>query len=264
MTSSADQTIAALRSGHDDLAARVRAMRPDDLTGPSGAREWDVSQVVSHLGSGAEINLAALDAAIAGTAAPDAGFNKSVWARWDAMTPAERAESFLRADEKLVTRYESLDPEARANLRVDLGFLPQPVDIAATAAFRLMEFALHAWDVKVGTDPAATVAPEAVPVLLDQVGLLLRFAARPEALGGRRAALAVDLTVPDRSLGLEFGDAVTLTDAPARPDGVLRAPAEAFVRLVTGRLAPEYTPATVTVTGGPVDLDDLRRVFPGF
>jgi uncharacterized protein (TIGR03083 family) len=264
VTSPADQTIAALRSGHDDLAARVRAMRPDDLTGPSGAGEWDISQVISHLGSGAEIGLATLDAALGRAGAPDGDFNKGVWARWDAMTPAERAEGFPRADEELVDRYESLDAATRSDLRIDLGFLPQPVDVATAAGFRLMEFALHAWDVEVGSDPGATVAPEAVPLLLDRLGSLLGFVARPDALAGRRATLAVTLTDPDRSFGLDLGDTVTLTDTPARPDGVLRAPAEAWVRLATGRLAPEHTPATVTLTGGPFDLNDLRRVFPGF
>jgi hypothetical protein len=44
---------------------------------------------------------------------------------------------------------------------------------------------------------------------------------------------------------------------------VVTAPAEAWVRLVAGRLGPEYTPASVSVTGS-VGLDDLRRVFPGY
>jgi hypothetical protein len=38
-------------------------------------------------------------------------------------------------------------------------------------------------------------------------------------------------------------------------------PAEAFVRLVYGRLDPDHTPDAVTATG--VDLDLLRRTFPG-
>jgi hypothetical protein len=37
--------------------------------------------------------------------------------------------------------------------------------------------------------------------------------------------------------------------------------AEAFVRLVYGRLDPEHTPESVDASG--TDLDDLRRAFPG-
>ena len=43
----------------------------------------------------------------------------------------------------------------------------------------------------------------------------------------------------------------------------MRIPAEAFVRLTAGRLVPERTPDGVTVDG-PLSLDDLRKVFPGY
>ncbi|WP_319459591.1 maleylpyruvate isomerase family mycothiol-dependent enzyme [Micromonospora sp. RTP1Z1] len=263
MTTPADQTIAALRSGHDELAALVRGLATADLTRGSGASEWTIGQVLSHLGSGAEIGLAVLEAAVTGGAAPDGEFNQKVWARWDAMTPAEQADGFRYANEQLVLRYESLDAATREGLRVNLGFLPEPVDVAIAAAFRLSEFAHHQWDVEVGYNQYAALAPEAVPVLLDRLPFLLGFIGRPDALGGRHATLAVDLSNPDRSFGLELGEKIALTDAPEQPDGTLRAPAEAWLRLATGRLAAAHTPDTVTVTG-PVDLDDLRRVFPGF
>ncbi|MGH3923903.1 MAG: maleylpyruvate isomerase N-terminal domain-containing protein, partial [Pseudonocardiaceae bacterium] len=146
MSEQADQTITALRTGHDDLAALVATMTPDDLTEPSAAAEWNISQVLSHLGSGAEIGLATLEAALEGTGNPGPGFNQSAWARWDAMTPREHAEGFLYADEALVQRFESLDNTARAQLRIDLGFLPEPVDVATAAALRLNEFTYHTWD----------------------------------------------------------------------------------------------------------------------
>ncbi|MFC0505551.1 maleylpyruvate isomerase family mycothiol-dependent enzyme [Micromonospora costi] len=263
MSSIADQTIAALRSGHDALAAFVGKLGPDDLTRPSGASDWQVSQVLSHLGSGAEINLAALRAAQAGDPPPGGDFNPSVWARWDAMPPAEHASGFLEANERLVEAYEALDASARADLRIDLGFLPEPVDVATAARMRLSEFALHRWDVEVGFDPAATVADDAVPLLLDQVGAMLAWTGRPDVLAGRHALLAVRLHDPDRTYGLQLGDRVELTDAPERPDGELTAPAEAWLRLTVGRLGPQYTPEDVRVTG-PVSLDDLRGVFPGF
>jgi hypothetical protein len=51
---------------------------------------------------------------------------------------------------------------------------------------------------------------------------------------------------------------------PSEVDGVLKAPAEAWLRLVAGRLGAEYTPEGVHLYGGAVTLSDLRRVFPGF
>jgi hypothetical protein len=46
------------------------------------------------------------------------------------------------------------------------------------------------------------------------------------------------------------------------PAGVLRLPAEAFVRLVYGRL-PDGPGARVELDAGDLTLDDLRAVFPG-
>ena len=71
-------------------------------------------------------------------------------------------------------------------------------------------------------------------------------------------------TFPQRSFGLDVRDAVALVEVPDRPDGVLAAPAEWWLRLVYGRHATEHTPAEVRLTGGTITLDDLRRVFPGF
>lgn len=260
----ADQIIDALRSGHESLAAVVRGLSVADLTRRSGSSDWDVSQVVSHLGSGAEIVLALLEASLDGAAAPGGDFNKGVWARWDAMSPAERAAGFLASDEKLVARYEGLDARTREELRIDLGFLPAPVDVATAARLRLNEVTLHAWDVEVAFDPAATLAPAATEPLLDQVSMFLGFITKADALDGRPVAIAVRVTSPDRAFGLSVAGTVALTDEPAQPDAVLSAPAEWWLRLASGRHSPEHTPATVTLTGGKLTLDDLRGVFTGF
>jgi hypothetical protein len=77
----------------------------------------------------------------------------------------------------------------------------------------------------------------------------------------------VDITTerPERRFVLEStNDGVTLTPADTDTDdadATLRLPAEALVRLVYGRLDPEHTPTTVRSEG--VDLDALRRTFPG-
>jgi uncharacterized protein (TIGR03083 family) len=263
MSSLADQVIAALRSGYDDLAAYAAALTEEDLNAPSGASEWSVSQVLSHLGSGAEINQAAVERARADAGSPPDGFNQSVWARWDAMGAVEHRDAFLVANRSLVELYESLTEAERRDLRIDLGFLPAPVGVGEAGRMRLNEFALHSWDAKAGADPAATVPATAVPLLFDAMAGLLGWIAKPEALEGRSASLAVVLSDPEREFGFELGEKVALTDKPAAPDGTLRIPAEAWLRLITGRLAPKYTPAGIEIDG-PVSLDDIRTVFPGF
>jgi uncharacterized protein (TIGR03083 family) len=265
MTSQADQTINALRTGHDELVAVVKQLGPDELVRTSGSSEWTVAQVLSHLGSGAEIHLAAVEAALAGA---DQGVDfKSVWARWDGMSPAEQAANFPVANETLLLRFEEMDERTRTELRIKLAWLPEPVDVATVAGGRLAEFALHAWDVLVAFDAAATVRPEATTLLLDMVGGLIGFAGKADRIDGT-VRLAVHTIDPSRSFGLVIADTVSLTevtaDAPADADGELTAPAEFVIRLVSGRHGAAYTPESVLLTGDAVTLDDLRRVFPGY
>jgi hypothetical protein len=222
-----------------------------------------VAPVLSHLGSGAQITLATLDAALAGRPNPDGDANRAVWAVWDAMTAREQADAALAANADLMGRLGSFDAATREGLRIDMGILPEPVDLATGTRFRLNEFALHSWDVRITLDPSAAVHPLAVPLLLDQVALMLGWIAKPGPLAGRTAHLAVEVPDLSTSFGLELGESISLGEAPAAPDGVLTVPGEAWLRLVSGRLAPARTPSTVSLTGD-VTLDILRAVFPGF
>lgn len=262
--SSADAVIAALRTGHDSLAAVVAGFGEDDLARPSGAAEWDVSQVLSHLGSGAEITEATLQAALDGKPNPGGDFNQSVWDRWNAMTRRQRADGFLHASQAATRRYESLDPSTRDNLRVDMGFMPAPVDVATAAHLRLSELTLHSWDVRVAFDEHATLARDATEQLLHKGPDLLSWASKPEQLGGRHGVLQVTTSEPVSVFALRLADRVSVDfDVPERPDGTLTLPAEAWLRLVAGRLASRHTPGGVATTGA-ADLDLLRRVFPGY
>jgi len=264
MSTDADRVIDALHAAAEQLEPLVLELSPEELTGPSAASEWDVSQVLSHLGSGAVITLATLDAAVEGKPNPGMDANRLVWAVWDAMSPVERSSGCLAANADLLARYDSLDAATRQSLQVDLGFLPAPVDLAAAARFRLNEYALHSWDVRVVREPGATLHPDAVPLMLDMVGFMIGWLAKPAPLGERDVALAVTLSDLDRSFGLRLGPAgCSLAEVPDGADGTVTAPAEAWLRLVSGRLSAERTPASVAVTGD-VPLELLRQVFPGY
>jgi hypothetical protein len=57
---------------------------------------------------------------------------------------------------------------------------------------------------------------------------------------------------------------LTASDDETTPElglSELRLPAEAFVRLVYGRLDADHTPA---VESAGLELDELRQVFPGY
>jgi uncharacterized protein (TIGR03083 family) len=259
MSSPADAIIAALRSGHTELASVVESK--DTFTGPSACSDWDVSQVLSHLGSGAEIALGSLRRSIDPSASSVP--NTDIWDRWNAMSPQDRATGFLAANEAVVSAYEALDDATRNDLRIDLGFLPAPVDVATAAGLRLQEFALHSWDVRSADDPTATVAPEAAAELVDRSGLLIGWIGHADVVAAP-VTLVLATTEPERRLGLTIADAVSLGDAPEAGDGTLTLPAEAWLRLMTGRLPADQTPASVAVDSAAITLEDLRRVFPGF
>jgi len=269
-SSDADHVIDLLREGHDDLAAIASGLSNDQITGPSGASDWDVSQVLGHLGSGAEIARAGLEATVAGDPPPAGDFNQSVWDRWDAMASSERVAAFVEADEAYVAMLEALGPDVRRDLRVSLPWLPEPVDLATVLMFRLSEATFHSWDVRVGLDADATLRPGPVGLLADRMAPQFAFLGQAAAMDAT-VAVAVTTSEPDRAFLLTVGEGVTVepvgaddADASEGADGVLRAPAEAWMRLLTGRLGPGRTPATVSLDAADVTLDDLRRVFPGF
>ncbi|MGX7681644.1 maleylpyruvate isomerase family mycothiol-dependent enzyme [Jatrophihabitans sp. DSM 45814] len=263
MTSFVDKSIEALRSTHDELAGVVNDLSDDQLTAKSAASEWSVAQVLSHLGSGAEISLATLRSAVDATPAPDQGFNENVWARWNALSAREQAAGFLAADEELVVALEALTAAEREALQVKLAFLPTPMPLAGYAGMRLNEAALHSWDVRVSLDPAAVIADDIADVLAEHLStdlsFLLGFTSKADAL----ASPAV-VELRGTPFVLAITDTVSLAQAAAvPPTATFSGPLEAALRLVAGRLTAAYTPDGVDVTGN-VSLDDLRRVFPGF
>ncbi|WP_206796527.1 maleylpyruvate isomerase family mycothiol-dependent enzyme [Amycolatopsis sp. MtRt-6] len=257
MTSLLDRTVAALRAEHDTLDGLVRTLTDEQLAAPSGAADWTVAQVLSHLGSGAEIGRAPLARAAGETVAAED--NKTIWARWDASAPRAQAEGFREHNARWLAMVEALTPEQRSSLTVDLGFLPEPVPLVTALGMRLSEVANHSWDVRVAFDPDARVDAGSAAVLVDlltgPVGFMLGFLGKPAEL-----AKPVSLAVP--GAGLVIDDAVTVAGHLEAPSATFDGPAEAFVRLVSGRLKPPYDRG-VTVEGD-VTLDELRRVFPGF
>jgi uncharacterized protein (TIGR03083 family) len=262
--SNADTVIAALRSGHDSLADRVSGFSDEDLAGPSGSAEWDISQVLSHLGSGAEISRATLQAALDGEPNPGSDFNHAVWDKWNAMTRRERADGFLEANQDLLALLESLDEQTKDNLSIDMGFLPAPVDVAIAARMRLNEFTLHSWDISVVSAEDAVLPADATAALLHGEPSLIGWIGKADPLNGRQAVVAVTTTEPASVFALRLQASVSVDfDAPEQPDGTLTLPAEAWLRLVAGRLAPQHTPASVVATGA-VGLELLRQVFPGY
>jgi uncharacterized protein (TIGR03083 family) len=257
METSPDPWIGALRHSHDRLRALVGPLDLAQLEQRSYASEWSIAQVLSHLGSGAEIFGLFLQAGLAGQEPPGRDTFVPIWNAWNAKDPQAQAADALRSDEATLEQFESPGPEQKMGLRLHL--FGMDMDVTGLARMRVSEHAIHSWDVAVALDPWTTVAPDAVGLLIDTVGQLAARSAKPD---GKERRIRVSTSDPERYFVLETGEAVSLTESDGE-EGLpgLRLPAEAFVRLVYGRLGPAHTPPVET---DGVDLDELRQLFPGF
>jgi uncharacterized protein (TIGR03083 family) len=247
----------ALRHSHDTLRAVTEPLSADQLQQRSYTREWSIAQVLSHIGSQSEVFGLFLDAGLSGEDPPGRDAFPPIWDAWNARSPQAQAADAVAADGALVGRLESLDAGQRERFR--LAVFGMDLDMTGLLRMRLGEHAIHTWDVAVALDPAARVAPDAVGLLVDTLGQLAARAGKPD---GTRLRLHVSATGPERDFTLESGETVTLVPSEGEESPPeLRLPAEALVRLVYGRLDPAHTPPVET---RGVDLDELRRLFPGF
>ena len=257
MEASPGPWITALRNSHDILQGLVKPLKAAQLEQPSYASEWSIAQVLSHIGSQSEIFELFLDAGLSGQDPPGGEAFPPIWEAWNARDPQSQAADALQEDESLVRRFESLSPPDLGKLHLKL--FGMELDATGLTRMRLGEHALHTWDVAVALDPSAEVAPDAVALLIDS---LSRLAGRSGKYTGTQARVGVSTIRPERHFTLEIADPVVL--AAGEGDGNsarLRLPAEAFVRLVYGRLDPSHTPP---VEAQGIALDDLRQVFQGF
>jgi uncharacterized protein (TIGR03083 family) len=154
-----------------------------------------------------------------------------------------------------------MDADERERLHLKL--FGMDIDTAGFARLRLSEHAVHTWDVLVALDPAATLAPDAVALLIDIVDQVAGRSAKPD---GQQRTVRVSTTDPERQFILETGEEVTLTPSagdatPGLRLAELRLPAEALIRLVYGRLDEAHTPPAETAGVG---LGELRQIFRGF
>ena len=240
------------------LRTLVEALAPTDLGARSYAREWTVAQVLSHLGSQAEIFDMFLDAGLSGQQPPGQEAFPAVWDAWNKRTPQQQAHDSLDATDRFIARLEGLSDETLAR---PIKLFGMDLLIGDIARLRVAEHSVHSWDIAVTFDPAAVVAADAVALLIDSVAALVARGGKPQ---GRNFDLHVRTTAPDRDFLLSVHATAELrTFAGELRAGSLDLPAEALVRLVYGRLDAAHTPA-LTLVADDVTVDDLRRVFPGF
>jgi len=252
---------AALRESQRRLSDLVARLSGEAVEAPSYDSEWSIAQVLSHLGSGAAIFALFVKAGTSGSPAPGMEAIQPIWDEWNAKAPADQAKDSLSADAEFLELLEELDDVARESWELEMFGGHQR--IADVARLRLGEHSLHTWDVAVALDPAATLSPAGVDLLIDPLGQL---AARAGKAPDEPLDVSITTTDPGRSLRLTASaDGVLLAAigsdaATGSAEAGLELPAEALIRLVYGRLDPDHTPP---LKAEGIDLDLLRRIFPG-
>ncbi len=262
MTSLATRAIAALRAEHELLAKLTPSLTHEQLAQPSCAGDWTVAQVLSHLGSGAEIMLSGLWSTLGTTSPPGQDFNQKVWDRWNAMQPQEQAAGFLELDAELVAALQALDDQQLDSMQFSVGAIPFPLAAHGFVGLRLNEAALHSWDVRAAFEPQAVLQPDTAHVLTEllagDLGFMLRFIGKAEAVS---EPAVVD--IEGSGFGLVVDGGISMTTSVAGATATFTGPLEAVVRLLGGRLDAPHTQEDVKMTGN-VTLDELRSAFPGF
>jgi uncharacterized protein (TIGR03083 family) len=247
--------LGALRASVGRLHDLGRGLDDAQLGSQSYCIEWSVAQVLSHLGSGAVILRRRLQDIQAGTDTPD-DFAPSVWEEWNAKTPRVQADDALVADAAVLEAVEAVDQADRDRLTFSMG--PLSLGFDEFVGLRLNEHAFHSWDIEVVFADTARLPDDATALVVDNLSLIARFSGRAD---GHERTVAVRTTDPRRDITLRLSaDGVEVGAGEPGAEAELVLPAEAFCRLVYGRLDPDHTPG---FTGDAALLDTLRAVFPG-
>ena len=211
-----------------------------------------------HLGSGAVILQRRLHDELAGTTTSDE-FAPQIWDEWNATTPRAQVDDGLAADAAFLAALDALSDDERDRFTFEMG--PISVDFDGFVGLRLNEHALHTWDIDVALNDAATIPTPIAALVVDQPR-----ARRPLHREAHRGRPGDDrLFEPPTPTGTSPS-----SSRPRAPPSHRRRtttgeidvemPAEAFVRLVYGRLSPIHTPP---LAGDPAMIDRLRATYPG-
>ncbi|HVT42198.1 MAG TPA: maleylpyruvate isomerase family mycothiol-dependent enzyme, partial [Acidimicrobiales bacterium] len=243
-----DSPLDVLRHSVARLHQLVGDLDDAGLEAPSYCDGWSIAAVLSHLGSGAVLLQRSLQDARDGAETPG-DLAPEVWAVWDAKVPRQQADNALAEDDALLGVLDSFDETERAQASIAFG--PMRVGFDEAVRLRLNEHAFHTWDIEVTRDAGAGLPDDAAALVVDNLGLIARFTAKPS---GDSREVRVRTTGPERHFTVRLTpDKAELLDGDAGVSPDLTLPAEAFCRLVYGRLDPDHSPA-VSENGEVLDL----------
>ncbi len=202
---------------HERLLGLVGPLTPEQLGGQSYYTDWSIAQVLSHLGSGAEIAMMILPGAL-GQAEPvepgglPAGLGPVE--RHDRRRAGRRRDL---TDDSSTSRRWSSSP-TRNSTRISFDFFGMmTLDAVGLVRLRLGEHALHTWDVAVVARPRRHRVADAVELLIDNVPQFL--APRLGKALDPAFKVRIKTTDPDRDYLLTAAEPMTMERLAGRGRG---------------------------------------------
>jgi uncharacterized protein (TIGR03083 family) len=254
------------RAEYELQVAYLEQLPPEGWTEQSACRDWQVYQVVSHIGSQPEITGAVLRAGVRGEPPMTDEERRAIWDRFDNYRPDEVFPAYRANNEAW---YRLVDSFSEEELGQTIQWFAGPMTIAGMLASRLNEQALHTWDIRWARDRNAKLTPEVVSTLIEgnlapfRVKQLTRVEAAPRLSGH-----TIQLHLRDPEGAVHFildPDGAQARQGNAAPVALsAELPAEGFVRLIWGRYDVRLGLASGELKLSDDSLaDELQALFPG-
>jgi uncharacterized protein (TIGR03083 family) len=248
---SAEETVKILIAESERLKQYLTSLPPEAWSKPSACGRWEVRDVVAHLAGGAEFCTDVISRGLQGDVSPPAGrpapgsANAASSAEGNAQRVIARRErlgdqvlaNFLTANDQLNHLLASLSPQDWAKPHYSaLGITP----LRHRPADRLLELAVHGWDIRSRLEPDAHLSDESLPIVLGVIlGPVIRWLFHPGPKLPAPIRYRVALTGGGAS---EHDMVVDGEQARVEPAGTavanvsFRCDTETFVLLMLGRL----------------------------
>lgn len=264
------ELVRLVRGLSNALAAFLHSL-PDDIWRdaeryPSGCEQWKLADVVTHLIYGALGSTMVVRRALRGELSPPMSYR-----------PLSGADAVDHIVSLRQVFGEDLVPEFNATCKELNGLFvalsPEEYSarawatdgtssIGASVGNRIVELAIHGWDVRYAFDRAAPLSPQAMPFVADWVehGLADRLRANNGPAGATTYRFVVeDSPEASRDLVVSAGALDITTPSELDADVTFRCDRDAYLLLLLGRL-----PFDRSVRRGRLSFDGDENLAKGF
>lgn len=247
-----EHRIELCQAAAEQLTQYLQTFSAEAWCHPSACEAWEVRDVVGHLTAGAERYAEAISRGLQGDNSTPL----------DDLPPPGAPNRAAVIAQRSIARRESLGEQLLATFTASHNHLqdlmrnlsPQDWETPCSypggdirpahqfLAARLMELAMHAWDIWSLRDPTRPLFAESVPLFLERLPRIVANNARPDTQlrSPFRYRFAVTGAVPSQHDIVFEGDAVRMEPAGTLPADVqCQCDMETFVLIMYGRLTPQ-------------------------